>query len=301
MSGVDGLLHRALGLAHASAARLGMAAGRAPAPGPDAAAGDDADTLVDVLRRHAQASASADPPALDRIRSHVLGSFAAAQSGRAAAPARSPVRVRAAVLLAVAVLLVVSGGALAASAPGGPLYATRIDIESLTLPNAGTPAWYRAEIGRLGDRVDEVQSAVRSDNPAAVEAAAGAYQSILAQTLDQPATSPGDIPPGLTRALDQHADLMQSLIPRAPAPAQAALRTALGHLKQAVAAVGQRNGSAGEGSGKGSGPAATAHPGRAGTPPAKGRSQASEPAGRSTQGGRSHGEPTPSPSPTARP
>ncbi len=241
---------------------------------------DDADELVGVIRCHAQATASPDPEALPRLRAEVVRAFIATQPVPArtvSRPVRRP-RLRVAAFLAAAALLLLGvGGVLAAAGPGGPLYGARLDLEAMTLPSTASSAWYDAEIGRLGARVDELQAAARTDNAGAMEAAATAYESILSQTI-RPAGSASPsraLPPGLERALDRHEQLLAGLLPRAPAAAKAALQAALGRLEQAADTRGHAPGPGPAGSGEtgpasgegGATPPATSRPGHAGNPP----------------------------------
>ena len=201
-------------------------------------------------------------------------------------------RVRLAAALAGAALLVaVSGAAFAASGPGGPLYATRLDIEAITLPPIGSAAWFNAETGRLSARLNEAEGAAASDNASAVEAAVGAYRAILSQTITAADTSAhGAVPPGLARALDRHAGLLSSLLARAPTQARAALRAALGELQGAVGASGSPSRSSKPPTGAGN-PGAAPGPQRTPAPALR------------TQPPKSHGgkgaQPTPTPTPEA--
>ncbi len=211
-------------------------------------------------------------------------------------------RVRLAAALAGAALLVaVSGAAFAASGPGGPLYATRLDIEAITLPPTGSAAWFNAETGRLSARLNEAEGAAASDNASAVEAAVGAYRAILSQTITAADTSAhGAVPPGLARALDRHAGLLSSLLARAPTQARAALRAALGELQGAVGAPGSPSLSSKPGTGIT--PGMTTPPG-AGNPGAAPGPQHTPAPDLHTQPPKSHGgkgaQPTPTPTPEA--
>jgi hypothetical protein len=101
---------------------------------------------------------------------------------------RTTVR-RAAALLAAAVLsLAAVGGVLAASTAGGPLYGTRIWLETVMLP---TDASERAdaELARLETRLTELQAAVRSGDGAAAAAALAAYEEIATRPSRAPATT----------------------------------------------------------------------------------------------------------------
>ncbi len=285
--------------------------------------GTGGNPLEHAIEQYARAEIDPDPASLARGRAAVVARFdrAAADWGHdtdarpagatvgTGARARSAtrrtwpwsgarLRVRVAAGLAGAALLVSgAGAAFAASGPGGPLYATRLDIEALTLPPAGSTAWFDAEAGRLGARLNEAENAAGADNTSAVEAAVGAYRSILSQTVAAADSSaPGTVPPGLTRALDRHEELLSSLLARAPAQAQAALRAALGELQGAGVASGSPSLSSKPGTGtapnKATSPAAgnpgsqRTHPPADHTPPPKNR------------GGKG-AEPSPTPTPEA--
>ncbi len=228
------------------------------------------------------------------------GARAGAAAGRTWPWSGAPLRVRMAAALAGAALVVSgAGAAFAASGPGGPLYATRLDIETFTLPPAGSAAWFNAETGRLGARLSEAESAAGAGNANAVEAAVGAYRSILSQTVAAADTSaPGTVPPGLTRALDRHAELLSSLLARAPAQAHAALRAALGELQGAVAASGSPSLSSTPGSGTAPG---NATPPAAGNPGSAAGPQRTHPPAAHTPPPKSRGGKGAEPSPTATP
>ena len=280
-----------------------------------------------ALEQYARTELEPDPASLARGRAEIVARFTRAADSRgpatdalpAATPAGAggrsrgasgrswpwsgaPVRVRMAAALAGAALLVsVSGAAFAASGPGGPLYTTRLDFEAFTLPPSGTAAWFSAETGRLSARLSEAQGAAASDDATAVEAAVGAYRSILSQTIKAADTStPGTVPPGLTRALDRHEELLSTLLARAPKQARAALRAALGELQGAVGASGSPSLSSGPGTG--TAPNTTTPP-DAGSPGAAPGPRHTHPPVPHTQpsknrGGKDAG-PTPTPTPEA--
>lgn len=81
-------------------------------------------------------------------------------------------------LLAAGLTLAVGVGSVAASQPGGPLYGTRIWMETLTLPsNADERA--QAELRRLQERLAEAGAAATAGNTGAAQAALDAYGSIV--------------------------------------------------------------------------------------------------------------------------
>ncbi len=247
------------------------------------------DPLAIVLERYARETLDADPAVLADLRAQLLERVVGLR--RAAAPAHEPLPARkpipvldsprrwafhpvsarraGAVALAGALLLGGAGAAVATSGPGGPLYPTRLEIEALGLPPAGSAAWFSAEAGRLNARLQEAETAARAGDTPAVEAALGAYRGILSQTVAQADdAAPGSVPPGLTHALDRHAALLSALLARVPAQARPALRAALGQLERAVAAAGAPATTAQPGLGAGhNGSPATTAPGRAGVAP----------------------------------
>ncbi len=258
---------------------------RAPSTRSDQ--GDD--PLAIVLERYARETLDADPAVLADLRTQLLERVVrltqAAASEHERVPARKPgavlesprrwalhpvsVRRAGAVALAGVLLLGGAGAAVATSGPGGPLYPTRLELETLGLPPAGSAAWFAAEAGRLDARLREAERAAQANDTPAVEAALGAYRGILAQTVAQADdAAPGSVPPGLTHALDRHAALLSALLARVPAQARPALRAALGQLERAVAAAGSPAPTEQPGLGAGhNGAPATAAPGRAGVAP----------------------------------
>jgi hypothetical protein len=281
--------------------RLGLSGKR-----PDGEGGrtsPETDRLEHALEQYARAVLDPDAAALARGRSASIRQFQrAAQESAPAGRAmgrplgkpwgwnRTGIRTRAAAGLAGLVLVLGGTGiAVAASAPGGPLYATRLNIETLTLPAKGSSAWFSAEAERLSSRVSEAQSAARADNLPGVDAAVAAYSAILSQTVSEAhATPSATVPPGLTVALDRHEQLLSSLLARVPPQAQPALRNALGKLRQAVKASGAPGVSAGSASGKAPGKSNSAGPGRPGATPGYEHARPSPPASKHS-GGREPG------------
>jgi uncharacterized membrane protein YgcG len=168
---------------------------RRPSPGSVDAGWDDAD-LERVAGQAAALAAAWDPdPADVRVtasRAAVLGAFAAATSEVAGAADRPSSAAGAApgyrrggrrpafVLVAAAMLLAMSVGAVAASAPGGPLYDLRVDAEAVILPaEPGQRA--AAQVDRLQRRVAEATAAAARSDAAATRAALRAYARIATQ------------------------------------------------------------------------------------------------------------------------
>ncbi|MGC8634912.1 MAG: hypothetical protein ACP5VP_09660 [Candidatus Limnocylindrales bacterium] len=279
--------------------------------GEDGRASAETDGLARALEQYARAALDPDAAALARGRSASIQQFqraaqARALGGHAAGQARhrrwdwTGIRTRLAVGLAGLVLVLGGTGvAVAASGPGGPLYGTRLDIETLALPAEGSSAWFSAEAERLSSRVVEAQSAARADNLPGVEAAVAAYSAILSQTVSEAHASPStNVPPGLTAALDRHEELLASLLARVPPQAQPALRNALGKLRQAVRASGAAGASSGAGNGKAPGKSNTVEPGRAAATPGHGHAHPSPPVSKHS-GGRAPAS-TPGDGPAAR-
>ena len=284
------------------------------------------DPVLRALERYAGAALDADPGTLARGRDALVARFLQAPGSRAivdpradrrasaprrwVAPTPSRLRTRVAAGLAAALLVVAGAGAtVAASGPGGPLYTTRVALEALSLPPAGSSAWYSAEAVRLGDRLAEAEHASASDNVTAVEAAVQAYQSILSQTVSgTTASASASIPPGLARALDRHEAILERLLDRAPSRARPALEAALGQL-QATVGTGSPALSTGPGRAPGSSGSSATTPGHAvapgasagpGTSTAPGRGRAPAPAG-ATPPAKGRGDKGSAPGATAEP
>lgn len=266
-------------------------------------ASPETDRLEHALEQYARAVLDPDAAALARGRWASIRQFqrAAQESAQAGSAIGRPLGkswgwkrtgIRTRVAAGLAGLVLVLGGtgiAVAASAPGGPLYATRLNIETLTLPAKGSSAWFSAEAERLSSRVSEAESAARADNLPGVEAAVAAYSAILSQTVAEAhATPSATVPPGLSVALDRHEQLLSSLLARVPPQAQPALRNALGKLRQAVKASGAPGVPTGSASGKAPGQSNGAGPGRPGATPGHERVRPSPPASKHA-GGREPG------------
>ena len=125
-------------------------------------------------------------------------------------------------LLAAGLSLALAGGAMAAAQAGGPLYPTRVWLETITLPADGA-ARADADLERLELRIDEVVAAARKGDRAAVAAALVAYQEIadealLAATGDSAATD------RLRIALDRHLAVLEAVAAKVPPQAGEAIR-----------------------------------------------------------------------------
>ena len=117
-----------------------------------------------------------------------LGSIAATPTrlgSRAGLRWRRP----AAALMAATLTLGVLAGTVAASSAGGPLYATRIWIETVNLPR-DVLARAQAEVIRLDRRIQEARDASAAGDTAATEAALAAYSTIVEQATSETGGDP---------------------------------------------------------------------------------------------------------------
>jgi hypothetical protein len=160
--------------------------------------GDDAgDPAVRRMGELAEGPLSPDADALARMRSAAMAAFREASVAekvgaatvvpvaRAAAPRvrrAAPLRFRfAAAGLAVALLTVAGAGfAAAESGPGQPFYRTRLAVESLFLPPAGSDARLDADLDRAQARLDEALAAASRHDWNAEADAMGAYVNVVA-------------------------------------------------------------------------------------------------------------------------
>jgi hypothetical protein len=140
---------------------------------------------------------------------------AASENFRArAASRRTAIRRGAGLLLAAGLSLVVVGGALAASGAGGPLYGSRLWLETIMLP-ADADARVAAEIARLDARLADVEAAVRAGDRAAVAAALSAYQAIADEALSG-ASGDATAIARLLAALDRHLAVLERVATQVP-------------------------------------------------------------------------------------
>lgn len=125
-------------------------------------------------------------------------------------------------LLAAGLSLAVAGGAMAAAQAGGPLYPTRVWLETIALPADGA-ARADADLERLETRLDEVVAAARKGDRAAVAAALHAYEEIADEALlaaagDAAATD------RLRIALNRHLAVLEAVAAKVPPQASEAIR-----------------------------------------------------------------------------
>jgi len=173
------------------------------------------------LALFARARLSPDPIATARTKARVMRearlSFEAARIAAHVAPAlaasRASFRRRMVMpFLAAAVWLGIAVGTISAAHPGGPLFPTRMWIESAALPS-GPAARTAAELDRLDARIAEALSGVASGDRAAVAAALEAYGQIADEALAQSAGN-ADLEALVASALDHHRDVLTAVAAR---------------------------------------------------------------------------------------
>src|SRR4051794_8726395 len=160
----------------------------------------------------------------DRIAGGAPETAAATGSVRARAGlgGRHVRRIGASMAAAVLAGLLVGSTAFATSRAGGPLYATRVALEELTLPT-DPQARLEAELGLAQSRLAEVADGVAHDDPGAVTAAVNAYMSAL-DDLDESTGGPAD------RALiagELHQAVLEDLLAPVAQGARAGIENAL--------------------------------------------------------------------------
>jgi hypothetical protein len=241
-----------------------------------------------------------------RMRARVMREVRLEFAARAATPApvatvdvtgrrrrATMVRRGAGLLLAAALSLGVAGGAMAAAQPGGPLYTTRMWLETVTLPS-GAAGRTDAEIVRLDSRMAEIMVASRRGDGAAVEAALLAYQEIADEAL----AAAGDDATALERlrlALDRHLAVLGTVAAKVPPQAGGAIQQNIDRaIERNAATIERMTGSHGappsKPAGSGSGPDASAKPDK--TP---------KPAPDPTPAHTPRPQPTPAPPPQVQP
>jgi len=193
--------------------------------------------LEQRLDAYARARLSLPPDAAARIRARLMQDARQTFGSTAVSPAltilgarsvqgghgwsRARVRRGGALLLAAGLAVGVLGGTAAAAQPGGPLYATRVWVEEVTLP--GDPSERAAaELLRLEARMSEIEAAASSGDQDALAAAIAAYGDIADEALGGAGTD-ASLLDRLREALDRHLAVLQAVAATAPADAQAAI------------------------------------------------------------------------------
>jgi hypothetical protein len=185
------------------------------------------DELMARFDTYAGAILTPDPAWLTRVRAALVAEArrTAERSSRPTAGSLvdglfARLRRPALVLVGTAALLaVVAGGAMAASGPGGPLYETRLWLETVVLPSEAE-ARTDAEIERLENRLDEAASAAAEGNGAAVSAALQAYRDSVDATM---AAAGGDLSreEHLRLVLERHRVVLATLVATIDNPGRA--------------------------------------------------------------------------------
>jgi hypothetical protein len=153
----------------------------------------------------------------------------------------------------------------AETGPGEPFYPLRLSIESLTLPAAGTPARFAAEVALLRARINEARDAgARGDTNGAL-AALDAYDTRLNEVIGD-AISPTIDDATLTDVLVQDEGVLTQLLTELPPAADPGLQRALDQITRARAQLPgtapDDQGAPGQQTGGAQGPpAASARPG----------------------------------------
>jgi hypothetical protein len=166
--------------------------------------------------------------------------------------------------------LLVGSSAFAASRAGGPLYETRLDLETMWLPSDPV-ARLDAELAQAQARLAEVVEASGRSDPGAVAAALGAYERSI-QDLSQASGPSAD---RARAAIQLHRSVLESLLASAAGPSVGGLENALSRSGRVIdqlngggaAGAGGANGGGNPGNGNGNGNPGT---GNGGTGPGAG-------------------------------
>jgi hypothetical protein len=212
---------------------------------------DPVDELGILLARYADTVLKPDPFAMDRVRSELRARAQRASVHRRAealAVAASPVTVlpvrrglfagwslrRASFAVAASLVLGLSVAttSFAASRAGGPLYETRIWIETATLPRDAGPR-LQAELAFAETRLAEAAAGASAHDAGAVTAALDAFNGIIVMTChEQEAHGTGRAT--AIEAFQHHLQLLKGLAATVPPAAQAAVTHALAESSKAV-------------------------------------------------------------------
>jgi len=205
--------------------------------------GDDGE-LGSLLDAYAGDRLRSDPAAVGRVRARVMAeAHRRPAAGAEALPTLAAVSRPRAVLrifrvpaAAAAALLLVgllaAGGAIAGSAPGGPLYGVRLWAEELTLPSDAA-ARAEAELARLEARLAEAREAAAAGNGGAVTAALEAYRRVAGAALDAAGTDPTR-QEHLAVELGRHVTVLRALVGEVPGRASEAIQRAVERSEQRI-------------------------------------------------------------------
>jgi len=208
---------------------------------------DDPTAIEEMEQRllaYADARLSPSPEAVDRMRAAIVARAAgaaamrdvqrpsAALNGRGWWPFRSR---RAAGVLLAASLTVGSAAAVFAATPGSPLYATRLWLQSLTLPSSGD-ARIAAQVDQLEQRDAEVAQASLAQDPAAITSALAAFDQEIADAVRDAGNDPARLA-RLEIVLQKHITVLQGVEASAPAAAVPAIEAAIEASSKAIAQI----------------------------------------------------------------
>jgi hypothetical protein len=188
------------------------------------------------LRAYAGARLSPDAWASLRMRAEVMERGHALRDAQGDSGRSWILRFRRSLMVGlVAVLAVMAGGSAAlAATPGGPLYDTRLALETALLPASGD-ARSDAQIGQMDERIDEAGG---NANPSAVEAALAAYQTEVDAAIAD-AGSSADRLAKLQAVLAKHIGVLTDLEKSNPAAA-ATIQHAIAESSKAISRIEAR-------------------------------------------------------------
>jgi hypothetical protein len=238
------------------------------------------------LESYARARLTPDPQAVARARARVMREarlqFEASRIAVHMAPIiplamhRSTARRVMMPFLAASLWLGIAVGSVSAAQPGGPLYSTRMWIETAALPSGGV-ARASAELTRLDARLSDALGGASRGDANAVQAALDAYRQIADETIAAAAGDPA-LEALISAALDRHLAVLAAVASSleakgndtAAAAVEASIQRAIDHNEAVVTRIqasgagnGANGGSApgGGGNGSGSGSGATGNGG----------------------------------------
>jgi hypothetical protein len=132
-------------------------------------------------------------------------------------------------LLAASLILGATTGSAFAARPGGPLYESRLWLETLTLPSNPSKRAL-AELDRLQHRLDEATDAVRSGDTEAVAAALAAYERIVEQATAAAIAAQDDVAAAvLETGVGHNVGILRALIWALPDQTADAIERAVQH------------------------------------------------------------------------
>jgi hypothetical protein len=135
-------------------------------------------------------------------------------------------------LLAAALTVGLAVGSVAAAQAGGPLYGTRLWVETMLLPT-GAADRADAQVARLDERLAEVRASLAGGDPGATSAALNAYASILTE-LERQAMADAAVADRVRDDVQRHLAVLEALVGRVPPQAQGALLLALDRSDSAL-------------------------------------------------------------------